>query len=154
MDRATWGRLGILLTAAIVSTVGCSGKTEDVRIKLCRNVTERLLESMAPITWKSQEAGVRQEGDAAVRLSFYVTKEGYENRPVSSACFFNRNNLEASAVDHVDPLFAYATVPYAMTIESTPVPDDVLAGVVKDEQLAPVVEFIGRMKQDFESLRK
>lgn len=154
MKNGTGIRTAILLGTGLALAGGCSQKTEDVRIKLCRNVTERLLESMQPIEWRSHEAGVRKEGDAAVKLAFAVSRAGYENRTVTSACFFRRDLLEESALDHVDPLAAFATVPYAMTIEGKPVPDDVLKKAVKNEQVEPFIEFFDKAKKEFENLGK
>jgi len=138
--RSLWAGVALALLA------GCSGKTEDVRIKLCRNLTERLLESVSPITWKSQHAEIRQQGDAMVRLELGISKDGYENRVVVSACFFDPDQLEESVVEHVDPLSAFATIPYAMTVEGAPVPEQILHSLVHDAQWEPVADFFSRME--------
>lgn len=143
-----------LLVLAATLTTGCSKKTEDVRIKLCREITENLLDSMTPLQWKSQTTEFRKQGDAAIRLGFLVNKEGYDNRLVSSACFFDYNINEESALDHVDPLSAYKTIPYAMTVEHTPVPQALLNGIVRDEQLEPFREFVDRLKQEVGKLQQ
>jgi hypothetical protein len=154
MNRAARTNSGTMLVVVLALATGCAKKTEDVRIKLCRNVTERLLESMKPIEWKSQDAGVRREGDAAIRLAFTISRADYENRVVTSACFFKHDLVEESAVDHVDPLAAFATLPYAMTIEGEHVPEELLRKAVKDEQVEPFVEFFDKVQKDIESLRK
>ena len=55
MNMLTKTALALLTGTLVISAVGCSGKTEDVRINLCREMTERMLDEMKPITWKSQE---------------------------------------------------------------------------------------------------
>ena len=148
-----FGRVVLIVASAVVLSVSCTGKTEDVRINLCREVTERLLDSMMPLTWKSQTTEIRRAGDAAIRLGFSVNKAGYENTLVTSACFFEHDLPEESALDHVNPLAAYSTVPYEMTIEGKQVPKEVLSRALTDEQLAPFREFFDSVKQEIEKLR-
>jgi len=137
--------LPLLLTTLVAA--GCTGKTEDVRIKLCREVTARLLDSMQPLEWKSQSAGPRREGDAAVRLGLTVGGGENANRLVTSACFFKKTVNEESALDHADPMAAFATVPYAMTIDDTPVPAELMHRAVTDEQIEGFREFFDRLRQ-------
>lgn len=142
-----------LLILATWLATGCSGKTEDVRFRLCKKVTERILESMQPITWKTQSSERRGAGDAAVRLVFTSGAEGHQNREMASACFFEHNRPEESALDHVDPLAAFSTVPYMMTIGQERVPDDLLHKAVNAEQLEGFREFFNRVTREVERPR-
>lgn len=147
MNKTVLSTLACLAAASAVLTAGCAQKTEDVRIKLCREITENLLDSMKPLQWTQQTTEFRRQGDAAIRLAFFVNKEGYANRQVSAACFFDYNQNEESAIDHVDPLFSYKTIPYAMTVEGTAVPQELLNRIVRDEQLEPFKAFLDQLKQ-------
>jgi hypothetical protein len=143
-----------ILSALIGSVLtGCSQSTEDVRIGMCRQVTERLLESMTPIEWKSVQAQPRQQGDAEVKLGFGITKEGYEGRTITASCFYEHDMNEESALEHVNPLAAFATIPYAMEIQDKPVPEDIVRQAVTSEQLEPIKDFIKRLEQEFETLK-
>lgn len=141
-----------MLAIATVVTGGCSGKTEDVRFKLCKEVTERILESMRPIAWQEQTSQIRNVGDAVTRLSFTVGSEGYEGRPATAACFFRHDLPEESALDHANPLAAYSTLPYKMTINGKNVPDDILKQSVRAEQLEPFIEFTEQVKKEIGKL--
>jgi hypothetical protein len=143
----------VLLSLACALTISCSGKTEDVRINLCREMTGRILDSMQPITWHSQETEFRKAGDAAIRLAFSVTRENAEQTRVTSTCFFEHNLPEESALDHVNPLAAYSTVPYTMTIQGKPVPKDVFSQALRDEQLEPFRNFAESVRNEIENLK-
>ena len=143
----------VLVAIAGIVTVSCSAKTEDVRINLCREMTSRILDSMQPITWHSQETEFRKAGDAAIRLGLSVTKAGGEEARVTSACFFENNLPEESALDHVNPLAAYSTVPYIMTINGKTVPKDVFSQALRDEQLEPFRNFAESVRTEIENLK-
>lgn len=142
-----------LVTLASVLTVSCTGKTEDVRINLCREMTGRILDSMQPITWHSQETEIRKAGDAAIRLALSVTRENGDETRVTSACFFEHNLPEESALDHVNPLAAFSTVPYTMTINDKTVPRDVFSQTLRDEQLEPFRNFAQSVRKEIENLK-
>jgi hypothetical protein len=145
-------RLSLISVAGFLA-VSCSGKTEDVRINLCREMTSRILESMQPIAWHSQETEFRKAGDAAIRFGLSVTKTGGEEARVTSACFFENNLPEESALDHVNPLAAYSTVPYMMTINGKTVPEDVFSPALRDEQLEPLRNFAENVRNEIEKLK-
>lgn len=147
MDKTPHLKIVLPLLATILLAAGCTGKTEDVRIKLCREVTARLLDSMQPLQWKSQSAEPRREGDAVVKLGLTVGGAGNANRLVTAACFFNKTVNEESALDHANPMAAFATVPYAMTIDNTPVPEELMHRAVTDEQIEGFREFFDRLRQ-------
>lgn len=152
MDSAGPRNIGVILIAAILAMAGCSGKRDDVRVTFCKEVTERILDSMKPIKWREQTTEFRKIGDAAIRLGFNVTKEGYEDRLVTSACFYEHVEPEATVLDHVDPLSSYATIPYAMTVQGKAVPKEILNQVVSAEQWEPVQEFIDQVQAEIQKL--
>ena len=143
----------VLVAVACVSTVSCSGKTEDVRINLCREMTGRILDSMQPVTWHSQETEIRKAGDAVIRLALSVTRENGDETRITSACFFEHNLPEESALDHVNPLAAFSTVPYTMTINDKTVPKDVFSQTLRDEQLEPFRNFAESVRKEIENLK-
>ena len=142
----------VVLGIALAAT-GCTvKKTEDVRIKLCKEVTARLLDSMKPITFKEQKSEIRNIGDAAVRLYFTITRNGYENRIVTSACFYEHDTHEPGSIEHVDLLAAYATIPYSMTIQGKEVPKEILQQAVTAEQVEPFYEFAEGLRQHLDTI--
>lgn len=153
MNILTKTALALLAGTLVIGTLGCAGKTEDVRINLCREMTERMLDEMKPITWKSQETEFRKVGDAAIRLGFHVNKSGYENTLVTTTCFFEHDLVEESAVDHVNPLAAYSTIPYMMTVQGKEVPKEIFSGLLRDEQLEPFKEFFDQLQAELDQLQ-
>jgi len=138
--------LAIFFISTALVMASCSGKTEDVRIKLCKKVTERLLNEFQPIVFNSNATQFR--GDAAITLNFTVNKPGDEHKAVKSTCFYKYEIPEESAIDHVDPLFAYSTLPYAMSINNKTLPKEILTKAVSAEQLEPIIEFIEEIKRN------
>lgn len=149
MKRSLQLTLATVLVSTALMMASCSGgKTEDVRIKLCKKVTQRLLNEFKPVVFKSSATQFRKQGDAAVTLSFTINRQGGENKIVNSTCFYEYEIPEESAVDHVDPLFAYSTLPYAMSINNNTLPKEILTKAVSAEQLEPIIEFIEEIKRD------
>ena len=140
----------LAVSGTLLLTSCTGGKTEDVRIKLCKEVTERILVSLKPVVFSGSHTSFRKIGDAAVILDFTINKKGYENRTVHSSCFFEHNTPEENVIDHVDRLAAFSTLPYAMTINGKAVPKEVLMKAVSAEQLEPVIEFVEQMKREIE----
>lgn len=143
----------MLVMATSLTLGGCSAqKSEDVRFKLCKEVTTRLMDSMKPVTFKSQSSEIRSAGDAAIRLNFTINRKGHENKLVNSACYFEYQIVEQTVIDHVDPLAAYSTLPYKMTIQGKEVPQDILNQAVSAEQIEPFVEFAEQVRREIEKL--
>ncbi len=153
MNTLTKTTLVLLVGAVAFGALGCSGKTEDVRINLCREMTERMLDEMKPIVWKSQSTEFRNIGDAAIKLGFSVNKSGYENTIVTSTCYFENDVVEESALEHANPLAAFSTIPYMMTVQGKQVPKEIFSQLLRDEQLEPFREFFDQVQTEIEQLK-
>mgnify|MGYP000181600630 CR=1 FL=1 len=77
----------LVLPALAILLPGCS-KTDDVRLVLCKEVTDRLLATMRPIEWLGDRHRIRRPEYAVIHLDFTVSKTGWEDRKVTSECYF------------------------------------------------------------------
>jgi hypothetical protein len=123
---------------------GCSGKTDDVRLVLCKEVTDRLLADMRPIEWTANSQRINRPAFAVIELEF-TTGRQQEGRPMTSECYFAYNTVEENVITHVDELSAYSTLPYRMTIDGKEVPKQILQKAVSDEQIEGLAEFMEKI---------
>lgn len=120
---------------------GCSGKTEDVRIVLCKEVTDRLLADMRPIEWTAISQRINRPAFAVIQLEFTAGKQ----KAMRSECYFAYDTVEENVITHVDELSAYATLPYRMTINGKEVPQQIRQKAVSDEQIEGLAEFMEKI---------
>lgn len=136
----------LVLPALAILLPGCS-KTDDVRLVLCKEVTDRLLATMRPIEWLGDSHRIRRPEYAVIHLDFTVSKTGWEDRKVTSECYFAYDTVEENVMTHVDELSAYSTLPYKMTIRGREVPHRILQKAVNQEQIEGFAEFFEKIRE-------
>jgi hypothetical protein len=134
----------LALPVSVLLLSGCSGKTEDVRIVLCKEVTDRLLADMRPIAWTANSQRINRPAFAVIQLEFSTGKQ-QKGRSMTSECYFAYDTVEENVITHVDELSAYATLPYRMTIDGKEVPKQILQRAVSDEQIEGLAEFMEKI---------
>ncbi len=130
----------LVLPVSVFFLTGC-GKTEDVRIVLCKEVTDRLLADMRPIEWTAISQRINRPAFAVIQLEFTAGKQ----KAMRSECYFAYDTVEENVITHVDELSAYATLPYRMTIDGQEVPKQILQKAVSDEQIEGLAEFMDKI---------
>lgn len=129
--------------AAVLVATGCSNPREDVRVTLCKDiVTVQLGPSVNLQGADTQTKGYEY---AAVRVR-YAAQSG-EGQAV---CYFNYNEVEDTALTLSDPLSAYATSPFEVTIGGQKLSRPGLAEAVKQAMLKQGREFVDRAKKGIE----
>lgn len=113
---------------------GCSGSTEDVRITLCKNLTTSLLPAGSSIEWTGNQNTFNRPSYAVTGLTFDVTDRDGKRRSMTSACHYAYEALEDTAVQLANPLDAYATLPFAMSLDGSVLTDAQLLRTVNEEQ--------------------
>ena len=123
-----------LVTALLVGVVnlqGCAVSEEDVRVTFCKNLTVTLLDASAGLTW--------QEGQNEIhRPEYAVTKVNFSHPGLGdgqAACFYNYIIIDETALSLANPLSAYDTVPYKMTLQGKPVSKEDMAAAIKVEMV-------------------
>ena len=127
-------RLTLPLAALAVLLQGCSASGEDPRINLCRSLAADL-SGTSENQWSSA-------GNRFVRPEYAVV-EVSAGAAGKAACFYEYDLVEESAVDHANPLLAYATLPYRMTLDGVQVAEPTLKAAVtmyQKESPAKVLE--------------
>lgn len=113
---------------------GCSGTGEDVRVTLCKNLTQTTQPGAASIEWTGNENTFRRPEYAIAGLSFEVIDAGGKRRAMRSACHYAYDAVEDTAQHLADPFSAYANLPFAMTVDDRPLSDTELLRLVNEEQ--------------------
>jgi len=103
-----------LYLVAISAIQGCSGPHQDPRVSLCRNLAASLIEPTRDVLWTSAGEEIVRPEFARVKVT---TSDG-----ASASCFYEYDAVEEDALTHSDPLSAYATLPYKMTLNGTQIP--------------------------------
>ena len=116
--------LPLLLASSVLVLQACSGTGEDPRISLCRNLAADLTGGQAT-QW-------RGEGNRFVRPSYAVVDIASDGGD-TAACFYAYDAVEDTS-SAVNPLSAYATLPYQMEINGVPVAEPTLDTAVKVQQ--------------------
>lgn len=139
-------------TAMLLFLSGCT-KTDDVRLVLCKEVTDRLLASMRPIEWQGNSHRIARPEYAVIHLDFFVNKADWEGKTVTSECFFEYDTVEENVITHVDELSAYSTLPYKVTIQDKEVPKLIMKQAVSAEQIEGLNEFMDKVVETHRHLQ-
>jgi hypothetical protein len=127
------GRGAALLVATLV-LAGCSGSTEDVRVTLCKNLTQAALQEAESIEWLANENTFRRPEYAITGLSFEMVGRDGDRSAMTSDCRYAYVALDDTAVHLADPLSAYDNLPYAMTLNGRALDARELLQLVNAEQ--------------------
>lgn len=122
------------LVGGLVWMAGCSGPTEDVRATLCKDLTRSLQPAAESIDWQGNDNTFRRPEYAIIRMRFEVVDKGGTRSTGTSACHYAYEALEDTAAILADPIQAYATLPFAMTIDGRALSDAELLNLVNAEQ--------------------
>ncbi|MEJ2308439.1 MAG: hypothetical protein P8Z78_03860 [Gammaproteobacteria bacterium] len=141
LSRLLLPALAVPLFAATLA--GCA-RTDDVRLVLCKEVTDRLLASKGPLEWTGNSQRIKRPAYAVIHLDF---KAGPQGEQMSSECYFEYNAVEENVMTQVDELSAYSTLPYRMTIEGRDVPKPILQKAVSEEQIEGLSEFLDKLRE-------
>jgi hypothetical protein len=125
-------RLALLAGAGLLA--GCSGSTEDVRVTLCKNLTQATQPAAASIEWLANENTFRRPEYAVTGLRFELVDGDGRRSTMTSACHYAYEALDDTAITLADPLSAYANLPFAMTLDGRTLGDAELLRLVNEEQ--------------------
>ncbi len=122
------GGLVIATILAVSSFLhGCAGSGEDVRITFCKNLTTTLLGSPEGLTWQESTVDIHRPEYAITKVNFTHPQKGEGG----AACYYDYIIIDETALSLADPLSAYATVPYKMTLQGEPVSKEELAKAIR-----------------------
>ncbi len=124
--------------AACVATfagllAGCSGSSEDVRVKLCKNLSTALQPGAQSVEFTGGENTINRPSHAITGLTFDVVDSDGKRTSMRSACHFAYEASEDTALTLADPLSAYSQLPFKMTLNGQALSDAELRNLLKDD---------------------
>lgn len=131
-----------LLLAGLVALPGCSGTSEDVRITFCKNLTNALTDTAADVAWQEPTVQFKRPEYAATTVKFDADGE-----PTTATCYFEYDLAEETAMDHANPILAYSTLPYRMTLNGQDLPKPLITEITGDEQIRQGTIAMDRVKR-------
>ena len=99
--------LSLLIGSLLVTA--CSAPTEDVRVTTCKRLAVHLSQVADDVAWQEHREQLRGYEYAAISVA--SSEAG-----IKAVCRYEYDAEEETAETHVDPLSAYATVPYEMAL--------------------------------------
>lgn len=143
-----WGTL--VLAAGLMA--GCSGSDEDVRIRLCKDLASTLTQSTEAPIWKDTRVEMSRAEQLVVLLSFDAqSPPGGQLAPMKAACYYRHDAVDETALTVADPMSAYSTSPYRMTLNGKEVRNPRLAEAIKRAMLKQGRELLDRAQEGIQS---
>jgi len=140
-------RLGSLLLAVLLIT-GCSSPGEDVRVTLCKDLVRGLLNEPQGLTWTETRNEMSRSERLSVQLRFTDQEStGGLAKPMRATCDYRYNAVDETALTLSDPMAAYATSPYRMTLNDRVIGNPLLARAIKGAMLKQGREFLERAQR-------
>jgi len=143
--------LSISLVAGILLLPGCSGPQEDVRITFCKNLTAELLPPGSRLHWYGSEQQTKGNEYAEITVHLETKQQTGETRTLKASCRYRRTAVDDNAMTLSDPLSAYASVPYQMSLDGKSIPGVKLSEAILVAQLATGQDAVEQVKQGVEA---
>jgi hypothetical protein len=115
----------VLLVPGILALQGCSGPQEDPRVSFCRGLAADLSGSDVS-TWTHADNRIVEPEYAKVKV-----QSGSE----TVSCWYAYDAVEPGAMEHANPLLAYATLPYQVKAGGRLLKGSALTEAVKRQQI-------------------
>lgn len=134
------------LFGGILALSGCSSPREDVRVTLCKDLVLVLTDGQQPVTWTQTHANARGVQGLTVDLTF-ATAGSADPRATSARCHYRYDARDDTALTLADPMSAYSTSPYRMTLGDREIRNPELAQAIAAAMRKQGREFVDRARE-------
>lgn len=143
-------RIGLLMVFVIVA--GCSSPGEDVRVILCKDIAAGTLDPRPQsVNWSDASTNLRRAEDLAVTVKAEAILADGRSQPLTATCLYRHDAVDETALTIANPMAAYSTSPYRLTVNGRAVGGRQLAEVIKQAMLRQGRAFLERAQQGAES---
>ena len=132
------------LVGAVSLLQGCGGAGEDPRITLCKAIAADF-SGINVSQWHSA-------GEEFVRPEYVRVKVNSADAG-NASCNYAHEAYEESAVEHAQPLLAYATLPYSMQFNGVEVAEETLRAAVLVQQREAPAEALRQAREALDKAR-
>ena len=139
------------IACTTVLLTGCSGPQEDVRITFCKNLATELLQPGTQLQWHDSDQQIKGHEPAAITVHLETTDQAGQPQAMQATCFYRYEAVDDNAMNLSNPLSAYASVPFKMTLNGRPVAETKLHEAILVAQLATGKAVVNKVKQGIET---
>ncbi len=152
--RTGMARKTIMVTVWLLGgwlAMSCSNPGEDVRVTLCKDLAAGLLSDPPSLVWKDIGTEARRSEQLIVTLKF-TAEDPTDGRvkPMRAGCYYRYNAVDDTALTLADPMSAYSTSPYSVTLNDQTIGNPRLAEAIKQAMLKQGRAFLDRARQGIE----
>jgi len=142
----------LLATSSLLLLASCT-KTPDVRLTLCQDLTQLLVNSSTELQWESHTSIIKGYQDLEMQIQFSTSKIDEVNEVASASCFYAYEQDDIGAETFADPEAAYATYPKKMILKGQPVDKNTLSLAVNQAMLQQGTRAVKQVKENIEKTR-
>ncbi|NOQ80327.1 MAG: hypothetical protein GQ546_13130 [Gammaproteobacteria bacterium] len=136
----------LILISSLILLASCA-KTPDVRLTLCQDLTQLLLNSPEGLQWHEHKSIIKGYQDLEMQVQFST---GEQNSKAYASCFYSYEQDEIGAETFQDPEAAYSTYPSKMILKDKAVDKILLSKSINKVMLQQGKDIINKVKKDLE----
>ncbi len=137
----------LIASIAILSS-GCSGPSEDVRIRFCKELTVEMLGKPQSIDWIASNTSAERLGDLVVKLDYAILQDGIAPSSGKVACTYEQDEGSDFTMGDANPLEAYKTLPYQVSLNGRSLNQQKLNNATKETLLSKGKEFAQAIRRE------
>ena len=141
--------LKLMLVGSQILLASCS-KTPDVRLTLCQDLTQLLLNSSEAIEWQEHKAIIKGYEDLEMQIKFATKEQGIGQ----ASCFYAYEQDDIGPETFQEPTSAYSTYPNKMILMGGNVDKILLSGTINQVMKQQGNKAINKVKEDLEQATK
>ena len=112
----------------------------------CKNLIITQLDSPHDLEWITSENKIRRPEFAQIILTYQSQFTG--EAPQQATCYYEYNTVEENVMNQVDPLSAYATVPYKMIMHEEELTEQELYKAIQVAALKQGKDVVERVQKE------
>lgn len=140
----------LLLIVTTLLLSACS-KTPDVRLTLCQDLTQLLLNSPQGLQWQEHKSIIKGYEDMEMLVQFTT---GEQSSTSSASCFYAYEQDDIGAETFQEPEAAYSTYPGKMILQAKDVDKMLLSQSINQVMLQQGKNVINQVKEDLQQASK
>ena len=140
----------LILFSSLIVLASCA-KTPDVRLTLCQDLTQLLLNSPEGLQWQEHKAIIKAYQDLEMQLEFTTNEQ---SSTAYASCFYSYVQDEIGAETFQDPEAAYDTYPNKMVLKGEEVDKMLLSRSINSLMQQQGKTALNKVKTELEQASK
>ncbi len=137
----------LISISSLILLASCT-KTPDVRLTLCQDLAQLLLNSSTELQWESHKSVIKGYQDLEMQIQFSTSNTDEINELSSASCFYAYEQDDIQAETFATPTAAYSTYPNKMILKGQPVDKNTLSLAVNRAMLQQGKRAVKQIKEN------